>query len=312
MAKGNIHKIVSNVDTIIILRNPSIQFADWTSVIRIKTSPKGKKTKKGYKERKRENKLPLIWNFPDESNDAPRLDSKQPSIVSIDQVETTDSIKPSIFGELVSSAKPHIATPNDPGRGEGCASNGIVYVKRAQAEVVPIEEEETRYHVCSGNLMSASPWFNRAMDTVGWSESQRNKEDGYFYVYARDWDEEAFTIILRIFHLQNDMVPEVVSLEMLAKISVIVHYYECASAVRMHFNIWISNLKKSSVMPSTYCRDLVLWICIAKVFSLHEEFRDMTRVAIKHCDEGEIRTMELPIVGPVAGESKTLKLKYVS
>jgi hypothetical protein len=118
--------------------------------------------------------------------------------------------------------------------------------------------------------------------------------------------------VLRIFHLQNDIVPEVVSLEMLAKISVIVHYYECASAVRMHFKIWISNLKKSIVMPSTYCRDLMLWICIARVFSLHKEFREMTLVAIKHCDEGELRTMGLPIVGPVVGELTRLKLKYMS
>jgi hypothetical protein len=310
MAKGGIHEIVSNVDTIIVLKNPSNRFATWTEPVPIL---KPLKDNEEVSSDANEKKLPLTWTSSGEPEDAlPKSDSRQPSTLSIDQEQTSNCTEPSIFGGLVSVVKPQIAIPNDPGQGEGSASNGTNYVKEAQAEVVPVEEDEIRYHVCSGNLMSASPWFNRAMDTVGWSESQRNKEDGYFYVYARDWDEEAFTIILRIFHLQNDMVPEVVSLEMLAKISVIVHYYECASAVRMHFNIWISNLKKSSVMPSTYCRDLVLWICIAKVFSLHEEFRDMTRVAIKHCDEGEIRTMELPIVGPVAGESKTLKLKYVS
>ena len=303
MVKGGIHKIVSNVDTVIILRNPSIQFAEWTCAIRTKKILE-RKTKSLKERRKEKNKLLLTWTSSDESNYTPMLDGGQPSTLSIDQEETSNWTEPSIFGGLVSSARPQIATPNESGPGEGSASNSITYVKGAQVEVVPIEEDEIRYYVCSGNLMSASPWFNRALDKIGWLESNRNKEDGRFYVSAQDWDEEAFIIVLRIFHLQNDMVPEVVSLEMLAKISVIVHYYECASAVRMHFRIWISNLKTSSVMPKTYCRDLMLWICIARVFSLHEEFREMTLVAIQNCDEGELRTMELPIVGPVVGELK--------
>jgi hypothetical protein len=184
MAKAGIHEIVSNVDTIIVLKNPSTRFATWTEPVPLLESLEDKEE---VSSDANEKKLPVTWISSGEPETAlSKSDSRQPSTLNIDQEQTSNCTEPSIFGGLVSIVKPQVAIPNDPGPGEGSASNGTSYVKGSQAEVVPIEEDEIRYHVCSGNLMSASPWFNRAMNKVGWSESKRNSEDERFYVCAQD------------------------------------------------------------------------------------------------------------------------------
>ena len=81
--------------------------------------------------------------------------------------------------------------------------------------------------------MSASPWFNRVLKKHGCGESGRNEQDGHFHVRG-EWGEDAFLILMNIFHLQNDKVPEKVTLQTLAKIAVLVDYYDCAVAVKMH------------------------------------------------------------------------------
>jgi hypothetical protein len=75
--------------------------------------------------------------------------------------------------------------------------------------------------------MLASPWFSRALKKEGWSESDQNEKDGLIHISASDWDAEAFLILLNVLHLRNRSVPDKVSLDMLAKIAVLVDYYEC-------------------------------------------------------------------------------------
>ena len=47
-------------------------------------------------------------------------------------------------------------------------------------------------------------------------------------------------------------------------------------------------------LPTTYCRDLVLWIWVAWVFDIEEHFKEATATAIKQCTES-LQTMDLPI-----------------
>lgn len=66
-------------------------------------------------------------------------------------------------------------------------------------------------------------------------------------------------MLLNIFHLQTKQVPRVINLELLAKVDVLVDYYECGEAIEMFTAMWINEVKKTAI-PSVYCRDLVLWI----------------------------------------------------
>ena len=164
-----------------------------------------------------------------------------------------------------------------------------------------LEESNTHYHVSSRHLMLASPWFQAALAKEGWNESRRNEADGRFHIMAEDWDAEAFLAVLRIIHLRNKKVPRNVTLEMLAKIAVIVDYYHCEEAIEMFSAMWIDNHLRVA-LPSTYCRDLVLWISISYVFGLKERFEKATAIAMRQ-STGSVRTLGLPIPGKVSGMS---------
>jgi hypothetical protein len=160
---------------------------------------------------------------------------------------------------------------------------------------------EVHYRVSSRHLALASPWFKRALSKYGWSESGRNPEDGMFHVKAADWDEEALLVVLNILHLRNGKVPRSVSLEMLAKIAVLVDYYECGEALEVFTEKWIESLKASTPVPSTYDRDLVLWIWVSWIFDLADHFERATAVVIKEGQE-TLRNLELPIPSKVSSK----------
>ena len=83
---------------------------------------------------------------------------------------------------------------------------------------------------------------------------------------------------------------------MLAKIAVLVDYYELENAEVMERDVrdGIANLRCSVRIPSSYCRDLMLWICISRVFHMNKEFEEATALAIEG-SEGWIKTLDLPI-----------------
>ena len=122
-------------------------------------------------------------------------------------------------------------------------------------------------------------------------------------ITAADWDEEAFLILLNILHLRNRKVPRIVSLEMLAKIAVLIDYYECGEALEGFTEKWVGSLVAVTPMPLTYCRDLVLWIWVTWAFSSAAHFERATAVAVKESTEA-FRDLGLPIPPKVSCEFK--------
>ena len=164
------------------------------------------------------------------------------------------------------------------------------------SEPTESEDEEIHYLVSSSHLILASPWFRRVLTTKAFTESWKDSTDGRYHIQASDWDAEALLILLSIFHLRTRQVPRAVSLEMLAKLAVLVDYYELENAEVMERDVkeWITNLRRSVAIPPSYCRDLMLWICVSQVFRMQEEFTRATAVAIK-TSKGLIQTLDLPI-----------------
>tara|TARA_R110002003_G_scaffold46_1_gene3708 strand:- start:12 stop:491 length:480 start_codon:yes stop_codon:yes gene_type:complete len=149
--------------------------------------------------------------------------------------------------------------------------------------------------------------FMRALGEAGWSESKPSEDDGLFHITADEWDADAFLILLNIMHLRNRQIPRKLPLEMLAKIAVLVDYYECGEAVEMFTSLWIDHLKNVSALPLTYCRDLVLWIWVSWVFDIGDYFFLTTAAAIKEID-GTLRALDLPIPSRVIGKSLVILL----
>ncbi|KAF2833437.1 hypothetical protein CC86DRAFT_389684 [Ophiobolus disseminans] len=117
------------------------------------------------------------------------------------------------------------------------------------------------------------------------SESGRSEDDGRYHVEAEDQDPEAFLIVLNALHHRSKQIPRVVSLEMLAKIAVLVDYYECDEAIEVWTAMWISNLIPRDPIPSTYSRTLIL--------------------------TEAIQTLELPIPSRVSGEIDSMRYRAI-
>jgi hypothetical protein len=163
-------------------------------------------------------------------------------------------------------------------------------------------EGNVYYYVSSRHLALASGFFKSALAKDGWLEGHPSAEDGKYHLSTADWDPEAFLILLRIFHLRNRDVPRSLTLEMLARIAVLVDYYRCSEAVEIFSEIWINAARSACPVPATYGRDLVLWMCIAWVFKLPAEFEQTTKAAIMQSETPTVQNMDLPIPGVVIGE----------
>ncbi|KAF2728672.1 hypothetical protein EJ04DRAFT_503744 [Polyplosphaeria fusca] len=165
------------------------------------------------------------------------------------------------------------------------------------------------YHVSSRHLALASPWFNRAMSGDSWKESDRD-EEGRFHIETSGWDADALLLLLNVLHLKNSQVPDTVDLEMLAKIAVLMDYYECSEALQLCTKMWVQALGEASKVPNVMGRELIIWLFVAWTFGMHDQFQSACDTAIKE-GFGELDTLELPIPAAVTAVNDT-RVKLIS
>lgn len=163
-----------------------------------------------------------------------------------------------------------------------------------------------RIQVSAKHLILASSVFRKTL-TGAWKESFTLLEKGSVELTADGWDLEALLVLLRIFHCQHHEVPKNISLELLAKILVLADYYECQPAVRFFFDIWVTPLKKS--FPSTYGRDMVLWLWVSWFFKMPAEFKKATSVVMSQA-KGPVSSLALPIPERVISEFESILSKF--
>lgn len=283
--------IAPDPDTVIILRSPCVNFAPWEETV----APVGNIAKAGV----------VADDWGSFSFGSSKKDKKKKRRANLDAEPN------SLFGSGAGNTSYPALTPEGETVTEGTIgspglskdenhSNGVP-VLSAQDEQQDLDEA-ARYFVSSRHLITASPCFHRMLTKDKWNESERDKKDGLFHLSAEDWDVGAFLLLLNIFHLKNRQVPRKISLVDLAKIAVLVDYYECAEAIELFSDMWIEDLINKVPIPSGYCRKLVLWIWIAWVFERAQEFKNATLVAIKQCSE-PIRTLGLSIPDRVSGKT---------
>ncbi|KAH8655654.1 hypothetical protein BX600DRAFT_385449, partial [Xylariales sp. PMI_506] len=146
------------------------------------------------------------------------------------------------------------------------------------------------FKLSSMHLKLACVYFKK-MFQRSWKESSVFI-DGYYTVTASEWDAEALLILMNVIHGRSRNVPRSISLEMLAKIAVLVDYYKCYEVVEFHVENWIQELSRS--LPNEYNRDLVLWLTVSWVFSHAILFKAITKVATKE-SKGPLQTFGLPV-----------------
>ncbi|KAK2062937.1 hypothetical protein LY76DRAFT_535898 [Colletotrichum caudatum] len=152
-------------------------------------------------------------------------------------------------------------------------------------------EFEIKFLLSSRHLILASRYYDKKLKGT-WEEATSHRADGRYHLEASDWDPDALLILMNVIHGRTKSVPRRVDCEMLAKIAVLVDYYDCHEVVEVFASVWIDALKKQ--LPSECSRDLVLWLLIAHVFQQDEIFANITKTAVLK-GQGPVPTMDLPI-----------------
>lgn len=156
---------------------------------------------------------------------------------------------------------------------------------------------EVRLRLSSKHLALASTYFKK-MFQGPWKESHTLSGSPH-RIDASEWDADAILILMNIIHGRVRSVPRSIGLEMLAKIAVLVDYYNCHEVVELFSECWIREL--SCDLPKEYCRDLILWLTVSWVFSQKELFKTVTKVAVRE-SKGPLQTLGLPIPQHIAGK----------
>jgi hypothetical protein len=333
------HQIDPNGDTILVLKNPGAAFAVWDEhPVEAKIEKKvGSKSKLApvpsehgwpttYNDALGDSLWPSQTLSKKKGKKGPSLDawgSRNAVPLSLKQLGTRASparkIKPA--PETVADALEGLSVAHESLFSDGTSSLAIAGSSSGTFQTIPKdlaiqdgadsgagageespeEEEGIRFLVSSRHLALASGYFKSSLSREGWMEGTPSKVDGMYHLSASDWYVDAFLIFLNILHLQNRQVPRSVTLEMLAKMAVLIDYYRCAETVEIFTDMWINEVKTTSPVPPIYGRELVLWMCVAWVFKQPIEFKTATEIAIKQCNAPTIRDMELPISKPVLG-----------
>ncbi|KAM0416004.1 hypothetical protein ACHAPT_013031 [Fusarium lateritium] len=147
-----------------------------------------------------------------------------------------------------------------------------------------------RMLVSSPHLTQASPVF-RKMLKGSFAEAVADNQ-GLYHVTAIGWDPEALVIVLDIMHGHNRSVPRLLTLEMTAKVALIVDYYDCLEIVEVFAGIWVNALAENQ--PGTYGKDSMLWLLITWVFQRRDIFEKMAGLALRY-SERLITIEDVPI-----------------
>lgn len=158
--------------------------------------------------------------------------------------------------------------------------------------------------VSSRHLALASPVFMR-MFNGNWHEAREIRSEGIVVLIMDIWDVDITLILMNILHGYAPQVPRKVDLDTLAKIAVMVDYYQCRGAVEVFADIWVDGLKAD--MPKAFGKPVLQWICIAWVFRKPTEFFAATRVTLVQ-SPGVVHAYGLPIPNRVIGSYFTTYL----
>jgi hypothetical protein len=164
------------------------------------------------------------------------------------------------------------------------------------------QQTETRFciRVSAKHLTLASPVFKKQL-TGSWKESVAYQDNGSVEITTEGWDIDAFLLLLRIMHCQFHQIPKHLPLEMLAKVTILVDYYDCAEVMKFFTHMWLSSFEESQETPdrtARYSRDLILSLWIAWFYVTPGLFNDLTSTAMSQSNQ-EITNLGLPIPEPV-------------
>ncbi|KAL6230203.1 hypothetical protein BDW75DRAFT_234590 [Aspergillus navahoensis] len=262
-------------------------------------TPKAKPSKKGKKKSKKKQSN-IVWSPP--GPDLPPIEKPAPEEAPVPE-ESAAAEEPAPEEPVPEEPVPEEPAPEEAPVPEESAPEEPVPEEPVREEPVPKEPAENSVHgqqkgicfriqVSAKHLILASPVFKKIL-TGRWKESIAYAQKGSVEITAESWDLEALLVLLRTIHGQNYLIPRKLTLELLAKVAVLADYYDCREAVDiLGRHIWINAMEEA--IPSTYCRDLILWLWVSWFFQLPAHFKKASSAAMSLSDKG-IDALGLPI-----------------
>ncbi|PTB46205.1 uncharacterized protein TrAFT101_004323 [Trichoderma asperellum] len=170
----------------------------------------------------------------------------------------------------------------------------------AQAEhPTPDGPREVHFQLSSKHLTLTSEYF-RALVANRWKEA--SSSCGFAYtVTAEDWDEAALLMVMNIIHCQTSEIPQDIDSEMVAKMTVIVDYYQCTKAISFYVDIWMRSFDSRELSCGGYKRKLLLRLFISQLFFNADDFQRCTQVIIRE-SRGPMHSLGLPFPQNLIGD----------
>ncbi|KAI4915328.1 hypothetical protein J4E85_010453 [Alternaria conjuncta] len=166
--------------------------------------------------------------------------------------------------------------------------------------ILNVPEGSVLYLVSSRHLELASPVFKAALSPGTWSEGCK-QADGRYHITADDWEEEAFLLFMNMLHLRSPQIPKTVSLELMAKLGILIDYYNCASAVEFFTSVWMNKIYGDK-MEGEYCRESILLLWVFYLFGSKDCVALLVEIMTFYCNESKLRTLGLPIPQSLSDE----------
>jgi hypothetical protein len=225
-----------------------------------------------------------------------------------DSLEIEDSARNSGKGERTNE---RLATQT---LQEQLASTSLPNTESSPVEPPSPEVEAPKPHreihmlVSSKHLMLASPVFKAMLQHSNFREGDTLQSSGQVKVPLPDDDPTAFKILLDIIHGRVRQVPRQVNLQIMTDLSVLVDKYQMLEVVELYAEIWMSTLKMC--VPNFFTADLLPWLSISWVFGLADQFKQITRIAMRgSTDKFGQHESYLPIPQHVFGKSQQSSMK---
>jgi len=161
----------------------------------------------------------------------------------------------------------------------------------------PTFTQAIRYRVSSQALIEASPFFKRAL-TGSWKEAHDLRTKGTCKIITGEENARMFLVLLHMFHVRKQDLPQKLRLKELIDLAILVDYYECQKAVAPYVSEWI----KRMTLPKTFSDTVVKWIFISQKLGCEKIFNDMTDLAQLNYT-GKIDIQGLPMCKLLLGEN---------
>ena len=172
--------------------------------------------------------------------------------------------------------------------------------KSVKKEKTIVSTHEVQCVVSSRHMMLASKVFENLLTGTS-TEAKTLRTKGHVTIPVLA-DLDTLIIILTIIHGPSRKVPRSVTLQELSNLATLVSHFGMIETVQFFSDTWIDALQREG-FPKTYSQDVLQLLFVFWVFDRPEEFKSMTRLAQRECDENLIEDVKgLPIPHNVIGE----------